>query len=148
DASGTFLTAWGRERAGGEFANSSGVAADGSGNVYVAAAENHRIMKIYASGTVVARWGSEGSGNGQFKDPSGVATDGSGNVYVAAWTRFCPVTDSRIQKFDASGTFLTAWGIEGPRNGEFAYSEGVATDGRGNVYVADAENDRILMFDA
>ena len=77
-----------------------------------------------------------------------MATDGSGNVYVAAWTRCCAVTDSRIQKFDASGTFLTAWGIEGPRNGEFAYSEGVATDGRGNVYVADAENDRILMFDA
>jgi len=76
-----------------------------------------------------------------------VATDASGKVYVAAWSDCCPVAGARIQKFDASGTFLTAWLIQGSRNGEFAYSEGVATDRRGNVYLADAENRRILKFD-
>ena len=59
---------------------------------------------------LLTSWGSAGSGNGQFSrfsdlsvsGPAGVATDGSGNVYVA------DPGNSRIQKFDASGTFLTA----------------------------------------
>src|SRR5439155_13270100 len=64
--------------------------------------------------------------------PSGVATDGNGNIYVA------DTGNSRIQKFDANGTFLTAWGD--------AAGFGVATDGNGNVYVA--EGFRIQKFDA
>src|SRR5207245_1261268 len=147
DASGTFLTGWGRERAVGELANPTGVATEGSGNVDVADRETNRIQKFDPGGTFFTAWGSTGSGDGQFIFPSGVATDASGNVYVAAWSDCCPVAGARIQKFDASGTFLTAWLIQGSRNGEFAYSEGVATDRRGNVYLADAEHRRILKFD-
>ena len=98
DARRTFwtLTAWGSERAGGEFDAPSGVATDGSGHVYVAdgvAYGNDRIQKFDASGTFLTAWGSYGSGNGQFSNPIGVATDGSGNLYVA------DTNNNRIQKF-------------------------------------------------
>ena len=69
-----------------------------------------------------------------------MATDGSGNVYVA------DAGNHRIQKFDASGTFLTAWGSYGSGDGQFAYPSGVATDASGNVYVADTDNHRIQKF--
>jgi NHL repeat len=49
-------------------------------------------------------------------------------------------SNHRIQKFDASGTFLTTWGIGG------GLPIGVATDGSGNVYVADTANNRIQKF--
>jgi DNA-binding beta-propeller fold protein YncE len=146
----------------GPFQSSVGVATDGSGNVYVADSYNARIQKFDNSGTFLMTFGwgvadgkaafeicssachagIPGSGNGQFYYPSGVAVDGSGNIYVADSDNF------RIQKFDASGTFLTTWGSQGPGNGQFVGRYGIATEGSGNVYVADSGNGRIQKFDA
>src|SRR5262249_29874457 len=42
--------------------------------------------------------------------------------------------------------FLTKWGSMGSGDGQFANPRGVATDAAGNVYVADAGNDRIEKF--
>ena len=89
-------------------------------------------------GTFLLTWGvRSGTANGELSFPVGVATDGSGNVYVA------DANNGRIQKFDSTGTFLTAWNL-GP--GQFHFPVGVATDGSGNVYVADAGNGRIQKF--
>src|SRR5262245_28341794 len=82
--------------------------------------------------TFLLKWGfPSGSGNGELSRPNGVATDASGNVYVA------DSGNDRIQKFDASGTFLTTWGSSGSGDGPFIFPNGVATDASGNVYVAD-----------
>src|SRR5439155_8646 len=94
-------------------------------------------------GTFLLKWGvKSGTRGGELDYPVGVATDGSGNVYVA------DRNNDRIQKFDASGTFLTTWGSYGSENGAFSSPFGVATDGSGNVYVADRTNSRIQKFDA
>lgn len=107
---------------------------------------------------------------GEMDNPFGIATDSSGNVYVGDGG------NNRIQVFDTAGTFERAWGKDvtasGPGNtgagfevcnpangdvcqagssttakgGEMHTPEGVATDGSGNVYVADALNDRIQVF--
>src|SRR5207247_3736753 len=69
------------------------------------------------------------------------ATDASGNVYVV------DAVNHRIVKFDANGTFLTAWGSKGSGYGQFDEAFGVATDRSGHVYVADAGNERIQKFD-
>jgi len=86
-------------------------------------------------GTFLLKWGvKSGTRGGELDYPVGVATDGSGNVYVA------DRNNDRIQKFDANGTFLTAWGSADP--GEFNFPVGVATDGSGNVYVADKDKNK------
>src|SRR5437899_10989156 len=46
------------------------------------------------------------------------------------------------------GPFLTTWRSSGTGDGQFDFPFGVATDGSGNVYVADYGNDRIQKFDA
>jgi DNA-binding beta-propeller fold protein YncE len=43
-------------------------------------------------------------------------------------------------------TYLTQWGSFGSGNGQFNGPNDVATDGSGNVYVADVGNDRIQKF--
>src|SRR5438034_135207 len=94
-------------------------------------------------GTFLLKWGiKSGTGNGQFLGPLGVATDASGHVYVA------DDGNARIQKFDASGTFLTTWGGAGSGNGQFNCPTGVATDGSGNVYVSDHSYPPLRKFDA
>jgi sugar lactone lactonase YvrE len=150
DASGTFLTTWGSAgSANGQFGYPVGVATDANGNVYVVDSGNHRVQKFDASGNFLTTWGSEGAANGQFANPLGVATGGPGSVYVTDSHSQDGVIDlSRIQKFDASGTFLTTWGTPGSGDGQFVIPFGVATDGSGNVYVWDVGNSRIQKFDA
>jgi len=89
----------------------SGVAIDGSGNVYIADDNNNRIRKINTSGIIstIAGTGSVGySGDGgaataaQLNSPQGVAIDGSGNVYIAS--------GNCIRKINTSGIISTIAG--------------------------------------
>ena len=50
-----------------------GIAADASGNVYVADTNNNRIQKFTETGVFVAVLGGAGSGDGEFNRPEGVA---------------------------------------------------------------------------
>jgi sugar lactone lactonase YvrE len=150
----------GATRGGGEgvggfarFDHPRGVATDASGNVYVADAGNSTIRKITPAGvvtTLAGTAGTSGSADGtgaaaRFAGPSGVATDRAGNVYVAD-------TDNHtIRKITAGGlvtTLVGRAGMLGSDNGSgedarFYYPYGVATDGDGNVYVADTFNHMI-----
>jgi hypothetical protein len=73
-----------------KFYNPSGVAVDGSSNVYVADSVNHLIRLISSSGVVSTYAGSSAAGGGNglgtfasFNGPISVTLDSSGNVYVA-----------------------------------------------------------------
>jgi tripartite motif-containing protein 71 len=91
-STGTFLTKWGSQgNANGQFNSLLGLAADSSGNVYVA--DYMRIQKFSTTGTFLTKWGSQGNANGQFNSLLGLAVDSSGNVYVA------DTQNHRIQKF-------------------------------------------------
>src|SRR4051794_8753843 len=81
-ASVNFALKWGSPGAGdGEF-YVAGLAADPSGNIYVADVYNHRIQKFDSNGNFLTKWGSFGSGDGEFYYPYDVAVDGLSNVYV------------------------------------------------------------------
>ncbi len=135
------------------FAGPSGVAADGSGNVYVADTGNSTIRRMVAATKVVttlagqpgSTGGSDGTGiAARFNLPTGVTVGGSGDVYVA------DRASDTIRKVTAGGVVTTwagLWG--GSRTGSsdgtgsqarFHTPYGAAADGSGNVFIADSEN--------
>lgn len=70
----------------------TGVAVDGSGNMFLSDSANHRIRMVTTDGVMhsIAGTGAPGlAGDGgsaqiaQFFNPSGIVVDGSGNLYVA-----------------------------------------------------------------
>jgi len=93
--------------------------------------------------------GMAGPGNapGQFSAPHGMAAGPDGSLYVA------DSNNHRIQKFDANGKFVSAFGgFSGQNNpnpapGTFTEPWGVAVGPDGSVYVADTWNHRIQKFD-
>ena len=136
----------------------TGVAVDGLGNLYIAAAE--RIRKVDTSGTITtfAGTGTRGGGgdggsatSSMLSIPRGVAVDGSGNVYIA------DSGNNRVRKVDTSGTITT---FAGTGAGGFGGDGGsatssmlsapydVAVDGSGNVYIADQDNNRVRKVDS
>ena len=137
----------------------TGVAVDGSGNLYIADSGNYRIRKVDSTGTIttVAGTGQSGfDGDGgpavqaQLRSPAGVAVDGSGNLYIA------DRDNHRIRKVDPTGTITTVAGTGqsgfggdgGPAvQAQFARPTGVAVDGSGNLYIADSGNYRIRKVD-
>jgi streptogramin lyase len=128
-----------------------GVAVDANGSVYVADTENNRVRKISASGMVTTLAGSgvaafaDGQGvAASFNRPRGVAADANGNVYVA------DTENNRIRKISASGmvTTLAGSGVAAFADGQgvaasFAAPKSVAVDESCNVYVVDADNNKI-----
>ncbi|MGB7217219.1 MAG: IPT/TIG domain-containing protein [Vicinamibacterales bacterium] len=132
------------------------VAVDGSGTVFVADTVDHTIRKITSSGVVTTLAGSVGNfgsadGTGsaaRFVYPAGVAVDGSGTVFVAD-------TDSHtIRKITSAGVVTTLAGVAGTGGSadgtgtaaRFTFPFGVAVDGAGNVFVADAGNHTIRQI--
>ena len=132
----------------------NGVIVDSSGNLYIADSTNHRIRKV-AGGVITT---IAGNGNLLFSGdqgqavaatlyfPSGVATDSAGNLYIA------DRSNNRVRKVATNGIITTVAGNgtagysgdQGPAtsaelNGPF----GVAVDTSGNLYIADAGNNRI-----
>lgn len=132
----SFVTQWGSAgSAPGQFTYPYGLAADKSGNLFVADAGNNRIQEFSSTGALRAYWGSGGVGAGQFNWPQGIAVDAQGNVYVT------DVLNHRIEKFSASGTYLTQWGQHGRADGYFDSPTGVAVDPSGYVYTAESCQD-------
>ena len=92
------------------------------------------------------RGGPPGSGTpgSTFNRPTDVAWDRAGNIYVADGIG----NTNRVAKFDKEGRFIRQWGSTGSENGQFTGVKSLAVDAQGNVYVADAGNKRIQVFDA
>ena len=96
----------------------SGVAADGTGNLFIADTDNHQIRKVDASGTIttIAGSGETGLFGGAFggdggpaiqaalDSPTDVAADGTGNLFIA------DTGNDRIRKVDAAGVITTVAG--------------------------------------
>jgi sugar lactone lactonase YvrE len=133
------------------FSDPFGIAIDKRGNVIVSdGGQSNRIKRITEKGEVQTVAGStEGFADGdaleaQFNTPSGIAIDKDGNVVIA------DTSNNRIRKLSSDGRVSTVAGsgVAGFKDGaasgaQFDGPIGVAVDGQGNVFVADAYNDRI-----
>ena len=107
-----------------------GVAADASGDVYIAESGRNQVLKETLSGKSY----TESIVASGLSSPDSVAVDGNGNVYIA------DTLNSRVLKETLSGGSYTqsivGSGLLNPR--------GVAVDGSGNVYISDSGNSRVL----
>ena len=121
-----------------------GLAVDGGGDLFVADSSNDRVREV--SGGVIRTVAGGSDPDAQPLDPHGVAVDGQGNLYIADYgnNRVQEVSDGVIRTVAGTGAFgffrdagpATAAQLDGP--------EGVAVDGRGNLYIADSTNNRVL----
>jgi uncharacterized protein (TIGR03437 family) len=129
----------------------SGVAVDGSGNVYIADFNNNVIRQVAAATgiiTTVAGTGTHGySGDGgtatsaELNFPTSVAVDGFGDLYIADSDNY------RVRKVAAATGVITTVagnGSAGNDSGDggpatsatLSFPSGVAVDGSGNLYIA------------
>jgi len=135
------------------FNSPNGIAADGNGNLYVGDFGNNEIRKIIiTTGVVTTLAGTTTAGStdgtgatAHFNGPSGSLADGNGNLYV------CDYLNNEIRKIViATGSVTTLAGntMQGSADGKgtaayFNDPVGIATDGNGNLYVADRSNNEI-----
>jgi DNA-binding beta-propeller fold protein YncE len=84
-----------------------------------------------------------GTAGSSFSRPADVAWDRDGNIYVADGMG----SNNRVAKFDRDGRFLKHWGSTGTAPGQFNGVKAIAIDRQLDVYVADAGNRRIQVFD-
>ncbi|MFF1344042.1 RICIN domain-containing protein [Streptomyces sp. NPDC058290] len=131
------------------------VAVDGTGVVYIADAENHRVRKVVADGTIStvagtgeAAFGGDGGAAeaAQLNHPVAVAVDSADCVHI------CDQYNHRVRKVAADGTISTVAGTgeadcggdDGPAgSAQLNNPFGLALNGVDALYIADHINNRI-----
>ncbi len=139
-----------------------GVAADSSGNIYVADTYNNRVRKVFAGTGVITAFagngdlGSYGDGGiataASLDAPSSLAMDSAGNIYVSEYD------GQRIRKVSMPSLIITTMagngssgyaGDGGPATAAKLYNPfGIAVDSQRNIFVADCFNHRIRRIAA
>ena len=130
----------------GQFDRPSFVAVDDVGNVYVTEGGNHRVQVFDANGNHIGGWGSSGSADGQFSTPRGFAFFDGNEADPANYAYVVDSLNSRVEKFSATGAFITKWDLLGSGDGQFLVPAGIAVGPSGDVYVVDASHHRIQKF--
>ena len=124
-----------------------GVAVDSSNNLYVMERNNFRLQKFNSAGVSLASRTylntNSGTANGYFNLPWGVAVHPpNGNVYVV------DQGNNRVQKFDASLSFVWSVGSLGSGDSSFNQPRYVAIDASENIYVTDRNNHAVKVFNS
>ena len=138
------------QAASAELFSPSGVAVDGSGNVFIADTSNHVIRKVAASGVISTIAGNNNAGPGyegdggqanvaKLNSPTGVALDSSGNLYIA------DTANNAIRRVGTDmviNTIVGTGGTSGSLNGPTS----IVIDASGALLIADSGNNRVLKF--
>ncbi len=141
--------------------NPVGIAMDASGsNLYIADTGNNVVRKVNLSnGTITTVAGNgtagfAGDGSGvsfatELNHPKGVAVDAAGNLYIA------DTNNSRIRVVTTDGTINTIAGTGGfayagdnglATSAELNFPSQISIDAKGNIYVADSNNNVIRQL--
>ncbi len=146
DKNGKLLLTFGRLGSShGDFNKPMDVALDKRGNIYVADAGNDRIQKFDPSGKFLQEWGKFARRRGtELSNPVSVAysDEGFGGIYVLS------SPECRVQKYDIDGNLLKTWPMHQKGEGALCGPSRIRIEPRKyTVYIADTENDRVILFD-
>ena len=111
-----------------------GITVDADGLVYVCNRGNHRIETFRMDGTFVKQFGV-----GDLYYPWGVTVNNK-QVYVV------DNGNHRISIFTLEGQLIRTIGSRGSGPGQFSWPSAVAISPDGDMYVSDANNDRVHVF--
>jgi sugar lactone lactonase YvrE len=139
-----------------ELGSPFGVAADSTGNIFVADTANHRIREVSAASGIINTIAGSHLGDGNLAtratiSPIDVTADGSGDIFIADYG------NNLVRKVSPTGTITTVAG-----NGNFGFSgdggpatsasiylpEGVAVDKAGDLFISDGVNYRVREVSA
>ena len=146
--SATLGTGWGTGT--NQFEGPNGVTVDKNSNIYVADSQNQRVQVFSASLANVGSLGitgEAGSDSTHFNDPTDVAVDTNGTIYIA------DQGNHRVQVFNSSRIFSRTIGETDVTGNDFGHLSSwgphrLAVDARRNIYVSDAGNNRVQVFDS
>ena len=121
------------------------VTVDATSRLYIADSNNGRIVVLGPTGEQVAVV-RRGRPNEPLGMPRGLALDDQGRLYVV------DTIGQKVNVFqvapDLAGqpSFLGSFGEMGIADGAFRFPNGVSTDARGRVYIADWSNNRVQIW--
>lgn len=143
--------------AAARFSDSMSIAADTTGNLYLADGRNQTIRKITPAGAVTTFAGvagaigtADGTGTGaRFSEPGALTPmDGAGNFYLADGNAIRRMT-SAGQITTIAGAIDTTGDINGPAAmARFEWISHLATDAAGNVAIAEFNKCKLRMLSA
>jgi DNA-binding beta-propeller fold protein YncE len=136
------------------FTRTHGLRLDRDGNIWVTDVGAHIVVKLSPQGQTLLTLGAKGQAgewneaaqSRRLMEPNDLAFGRNGDIFVVQG--HTPGRgDPRVLKFDKSGNFIKSWGGHGAEPGKFDVAHGIAIDSKGQLWVADRENERIQVFD-
>lgn len=139
---GSYGTAQGPTGSIIDYSNIQQMCFDGSFNLYICDASNHRICVRHPNRNAKTSFGTLGSGNNNFNLPAGVAHNPrNGYLYIADFS------NHRVKIHTTSGTYIDQFGGSGSGDAQFTNPGWLAFDNQGYLHVVDSGNDRVQVFD-
>jgi DNA-binding beta-propeller fold protein YncE len=140
---GTFVRGWQTPQF--DRGRPSGLSFDNAGNLMVCDTHYFRVLFYTPQGELLENQtigGTCGNRDGEFQFVTDAAQDADGNYYVAQYAEY-----DRVQKFSPDRKFLLSLGEHGHELGQFNRPQKIVIDRSGLVWVTDACNHRVQVFD-
>lgn len=138
NATGTLLRQW--KMLDVQFGKPEGIVWLNDDRIVVCDTHYRRLVWFDQQGAVLKTAGKHGRGRGEFIYPVGVCKDAAENLYVCEYGG-----NDRVQVFTREGEWLREFGSPGTGAAQFQRPSGLVWH-EGRVFVADAVNNRVLVF--
>ncbi len=134
DQDGNYISEFGSKGSGpGQFDLVHSITIDAQGRIYAADRRNHRIQVFDKDGNFLEEWKNVGS-------PTRLVITEDQSLWMS------DADYNRMAKFDLNGVLQTYWGVSGKEPGAFDNMHNFDVDEHGNLFIADAWNNRVQKF--